>query len=87
MNKRFAYFYFMKPEPDKIRQLVPAHVEYWRKCSLTNYSGGPFADRSGGLITFEATNLDETKKIVINDPFVLNDVLESNWIKEWVVEE
>jgi len=87
MNKRFAYFYFMKPEPERIRQLVPAHVEYWRNANLGNYLGGPFADRSGGLITFAAMNLGEAKKTVMNDPFVLNDMLDSKWIKEWVAED
>ena len=31
MKKRFAFFYLMKLEPDKIYQTVPAHVEYWEK--------------------------------------------------------
>ena len=86
MNKRFAYFYFMKLEPDKIRQLVPAHVEYWKNANPGNYLGGPFADRSGGLITFEAANLDEATGIIMNDPFVLNEVLDSKWLKEWLSE-
>ena len=86
MKKRFAYFYFMKSEPDKIRQLVAKHIDYWQKNKPENYLGGPFADRSGGLITFEAVNLEEAKRMIINDPFVLNNVLESKWIKDWIVE-
>ncbi len=86
MKKRFAYFYFMKPEPDKIRQFVPAHIQYWKKCRLEGYLGGPFADRSGGLITFEATNPEKATSIVKHDPFALNDLLDSKWLKEWLPE-
>jgi uncharacterized protein YciI len=80
MGTRLAYFYFMKKEADKIQSVVPLHVEYWRQRNLKGYMGGPFADRSGGLITFEA------ESIVVNDPFVSEDLLEEKWIKEWMVE-
>jgi hypothetical protein len=43
----------MKREPEKIQQIVPLHVEYWGKYKSKNYLGGPFADRSGGLIIFD----------------------------------
>lgn len=76
----------MKNAPDKIREVVPAHIEYWRKCNLEGYMGGPFADRSGGLITFLSTNLEDAKRIIMNDPFVSENLIENNWIKEWVVE-
>lgn len=86
MNKRFAYFYFMKREPGKIRSVVPLHVEHWQQGNLKGYMGGPFADRSGGLITFEAESMEAATKIVRNDPFVLEDLLADKWIKEWTVE-
>lgn len=87
MEKRFVYFYFMKREPAKIQAVVPAHVAYWKGCDLKGYMGGPFADRSGGLIVFEAESLEEATRIVMNDPFALEDLLESKWIKEWIVEQ
>jgi hypothetical protein len=40
MTKRFAYFYLMKREPEKIQQIVPLHVEYWGKYKSKNYLGG-----------------------------------------------
>ena len=49
-NRRFIYFYFNRNEPEKIREVVPAHVQYWKTANLKSYSGGPFADHSGGLI-------------------------------------
>jgi uncharacterized protein YciI len=48
--------------------------------------GGPFADRSGGLITFEAESIEEATRIITSGPFVTKDLLEDKWIKEWIVE-
>jgi len=86
VGKRFVYFYFMKREPERIQSAVPSHIEYWRGSGLQEYTGGPFADRSGGLITFEAEDLEAATEVAMKDPFVSEDVLESKWIKEWVVE-
>ncbi len=86
MKKQFVVFYFMKKEPEKIQKVVPLHVEYWKKRNLKKYKGGPFSDRSGGLITFEAENIEEATKIIMNDPFVLENLIGNKWIKEWIVE-
>jgi uncharacterized protein YciI len=45
----------------------------------------PFADRSGGLITFEASSLSEAGQLVADDPFVQEDLLERRWVMEWAV--
>ncbi|RJQ54583.1 MAG: hypothetical protein C4526_04985 [Nitrospiraceae bacterium] len=87
MGKRFIFFYFMKKEPEKIRGAVPLHIEYWHELKLNKYLGGPFADRSGGMIAFEAGSIEEANKITNSDPFVIQDLIESKWIKEWVVKE
>ncbi|MBI4672062.1 MAG: hypothetical protein HY741_10410 [Chloroflexi bacterium] len=84
--KRFAYFYFNRGAPDEIRQVVPAHVKYWKTVSASEYRGGPFADRTGGLIIFSASNLDEATAIVEQDPFALEGLLEQKWLKEWLPE-
>lgn len=86
MNKRFVYFYFMRDRPEKIRQAVQTHVDYWRELNLNNYTGGPFSDRSGGLITFETISLEKAAQIVSKDPFVKGDLIENKWLKEWFVE-
>jgi uncharacterized protein YciI len=84
--KRFLYFYLMRKTPDAIRQLVPAHVQYWQSRDVPNYMGGAFADRTGGLITFAAANLDDAQHIIREDPFVRDRLIEQSWIKEWLVE-
>ena len=82
-ERRFLYFYFNRNEPEKIRQIVPAHVEYWKSTSPKGYMGGPFADRTGGLISFVASSLEAATAIIQQDPFVLNDLIDQKWIKEW----
>lgn len=86
MPKRFVYFYLMNKELVRIRSVVPAHVEYWKELNLKGYQGGPFSDRSGGLITFEGTSADEIRTIVRNDPFNLEDLIEEKWTKEWMAD-
>ncbi len=86
MGKQFVFFYFMKREPEKIKAAVPLHIEYWHNLKLNKYLGGPFADGSGGIITFEAESIEEATRIANNDPFVAQNLLESKWIKEWIVE-
>ena len=85
-ERRFLYFYFNRNEPDKIRQVVPAHVQYWKNANLQGYTGGPFADRTGGLIIFVAASLEEATGIIMQDPFILEDLIDQKWIKEWLIE-
>ena len=82
---RFLYFYTMRNAPDAVRQVAPSHVEYWQGRKLPSYLGGPFADRSGGPITFAAANLEDAKRIVEADPFVRERLIEQSWVKEWHV--
>ena len=82
----FIYFYFNRNEPESIRQVVPAHVQYWKTANLKEYKGGPFGDRTGGLISFLASSLEEATDIILQDPFVLQDLIAEKWIKEWVAE-
>jgi uncharacterized protein YciI len=84
--KRFLYFYLMRNRPDAIRELVPAHVQYWHSRDLPDYIGGPFADRSGGLITFAAASLEDAQRIISDDPFIREQLIEQCWIKEWLIE-
>ncbi len=85
-DRRFVYFYFNRTEPEKIRQAVPAHVQYWKTANLQGYMGGPFADRTGGLISFVASNLEDATKIILRDPFILENLIAEKWIKEWILE-
>jgi uncharacterized protein YciI len=84
--KRFVYFYFNRDVPERLRQIVPAHVRYWHSAKVNGYMGGPFADRSGGLVSFEASNLEEATELILQDPFIQEDLIADKWIKEWILE-
>jgi hypothetical protein len=52
-----------------------SNAAYWRALALPEYLGGPLADRSGGLITFEAGSAAEAERFVADDPFVREELL------------
>jgi len=84
MLKQYAFFYLMKNEPEKIGSTISEHVTYWQHTKAPNYSGGPFSDRSGGLILFEAESPEAASEFAMNDPFIIHDIIESHWLKEWM---
>jgi uncharacterized protein YciI len=86
MKTRFVFCYQMIDDPVTIRETVPDHIAYWRDAALDHYLGGPFADRSGGLITFAASDLDEATRIAGNDPFLRSSLLRDWWVREWLPE-
>ncbi len=58
------------------------HITYWKDSKPINYSGDPFGDRCGGLILFEAENIETSTELVMNDPFVIREAIETKWVKE-----
>jgi uncharacterized protein YciI len=82
----FAYFYLMKADPDGVRLVAPRHASYWRQLGLAHYTGGPFADRTGGLITFDAADAAAAERAVRGDPFILEGLVEAKWLKRWTTE-
>ena len=83
MKKQFAFFYFMRNLPDRIGKSAPLHAAYWKDLSLDSYQGGPFSDRSGGLILFRAENMDAAESIIRKDPFLIDNLIEKKWVKAW----
>ena len=57
-----------------------------KNLDLVDYKGGPFIDRSGGLITFSSDDLEQANKIVSGDPFVKWHVISDKHIKVWIAE-
>ena len=82
---RFAYLYFMQDEPDRVRAVAPQHEAYWQAIAADGYLGGPFADRSGGLITCEASSRERAEMMAAHDPFARHGLLGRHWLKEWDV--
>jgi len=80
---RVTYFYWMKREPEPIRETVPEHVSYWHGLGLRGYLGGPYTDRTGGLILFDIDAVEEAERLVAGDPLVRAEVLDSWQVKQW----
>jgi uncharacterized protein YciI len=80
---RVASCYFMADEPDRVAAVAPAHASYWQELKLPGYLGGPFADRSGGLIIFEADSWENAEQLARDDPFQRQELLHTRWLKEW----
>jgi uncharacterized protein YciI len=76
----------MKKEPERIGHIVSQHVKYWKGLNIKGYMGGPFADRSGGLVIFTSKNIKEATNTINKDPFVIENLLSDKWIKEWIPE-
>jgi uncharacterized protein len=83
---RVLYLYWMKDDHDRAGAIAPRHASYWRELGLPEYVGGPFGDRSGGLITFEVDSFEQAEGIIAADPFVREEVLESSVVKQWIPE-
>ena len=83
MGDRFLFVYFMKDDPGRVAQVAPQHVRYWHELDLPGYMGAPFADRTGGSISFEASSELEAQRLVGSDPFVQENLLSQSWLKEW----
>jgi uncharacterized protein YciI len=79
---RVAYVYSMRREADRIRRVAPRHAAYWNALRLARYEG-PFADRSGGLITFETDSVEAAERLVAADPFVRDRLLDTSLLKQW----
>jgi uncharacterized protein YciI len=83
MSAMFVYVYSMAHDPSRVRSVAPHHAVYWHGLNLADYRGGPFADRSGGLITFLADGLGQAEATVAGDPFVCEGLLEHYSVNEW----
>jgi uncharacterized protein YciI len=86
MGAQYAYFYLMRADGIGVLEAVPDHVAYWRGLGLDDYVGGPFEDRTGGLITFRADVSNRAEQAVETDPFVGRGLVEAYWLKRWMPE-
>jgi len=83
MSKQFVFFYFFKTTPERLMELVPVHRDYWDDLGPAEYSGGPFADRDGGMIIFSAANLEEAELMAKGDPFTTEGIIDQMWVRQW----
>jgi hypothetical protein len=86
VSAQYAYFYLMRTDGVGVPEAVPEHVAHWRGLGLDDYVGGPFEDRTGGLITFRAEGSSRPEQALETDSFVGRGLLEAYWLKRWMPE-
>ena len=86
MARRYVYFYLLKDDFDEVADTISTHIEYWMNLELAEYAAGPFSDRSGGMVVFASDDMTQAQNIIKNDPFMKEGLINSKWIKEWVLE-
>lgn len=82
--KKFIFFFQANPKDrDRIKNIVAEHTTYWHSFKAKTLETGKFADKSGGLIVFMEESMESAEKVVENDPFVLKQLIELKFVKEW----
>jgi uncharacterized protein YciI len=93
-RKLYAVLSLPSPTPEKLKPLLPAHLEYMidlEKRGLL-FASGPLSDggagppNGAGLTILRATNAQEARALAEADPFVTNG-LRTFELKEWIVME
>jgi uncharacterized protein YciI len=92
-RKLYAVLSHPSPAPEKLKPLLPAHLEYMiglEKRGLV-FASGPLSDGAGppsgaGLTILRAANAREARALAEADPFVTNG-LRTFELKEWTIME
>jgi uncharacterized protein len=92
-RKFYAVLSRPSPVPEKLKALLPAHLEYMiglEKRGIV-FASGPLSDGAGppdgaGLTILRAASASEARQIAEADPFVRNGV-RSYELKEWTIME
>ena len=67
-------------------QHISAHIEYIQSLNLCGHQAktGYWADGGGGMLIFEAKNMQEAQEIVNNDPLIKNNCVTYE-LHEWKI--
>jgi uncharacterized protein YciI len=92
-RKFYAVLSKASPTPEKLKPLLPEHLEYMiglEKRGLL-FASGPLADGAGpptgaGLTILRTSSMEEARALAEMDPFVKNG-LRTFELKEWTVME
>lgn len=92
-RKLYAVLSHPSPSPEKLKALLPSHLEYMISLEKRGvlFASGPLADGDGppngaGLTILRAANAREAKELAEADPFVRNG-LRMFELKEWTIME
>ena len=65
---------------------VPAHKDYVRQLIAKGHKArsGYWGELGGGMLIFEANSLEEARKIVTQDPLIINNCVDYE-LHEWCI--
>lgn len=75
------------PDPERVNEVRPKHREYLASLLEQGklYATGPFVDSSGALLVYEAANEAEVRRLLADDPYGQEGVVQVVSVKEWNV--
>jgi uncharacterized protein len=92
-RKLYAVLSKASPTPEKLKPLLPAHLEYMIGLEKRGvlFASGPLADGAGpptgaGLTILRTSSMEEARALAEADPFVTNG-LRTFELKEWTIME
>ena len=92
-RKFYAVLSQPSPTPEKLRSLLPEHLEYMISLEKRGllFASGPLSDGKGpptgaGLTVLRVTGFDEARALADADPYVRNG-LRTYELKEWTIME
>jgi len=92
-RKLYAVLSQPSPTPEKLKALLPSHLEYMIGLEKRGvlFASGPLADGEGppngaGLTVLRAASAQEARALAEADPFVVNG-LRTFELKEWTIME
>lgn len=76
--------YFKIIDKQKEKEILQEHLDYVNKLLEEKIilAKGPFVDKTGGLIIYNTTSLEEAEHYINNDPVILFSAREVE-VKEW----
>ena len=92
-RKLYAVLSHPSPSPEKLKALLPEHLEYMISLEKRGvlFASGPLSDGQGpptgaGLTVLRGAGMDEARELAEADPFVRNG-LRTFELKEWTIME
>jgi uncharacterized protein len=92
-RKLYAVLSHPSPSPEKLKALLPEHLEYMISLEKRGvlFASGPLSDGHGpptgaGLTVLRVAGMDEARELAEADPFVRNG-LRTFELKEWTIME
>ncbi len=75
------------PDPERVNEVRPRHREYLAGLLAQGklYATGPYVDNTGALLVYEAADEAEARRLLAEDPYGQEGVVNIVSVKEWRV--